>query len=178
MLAAITGTGWHAVMERAGKPEILVSGVIAGIQVSGKMDSYGDPIGDWKTMGAKAPAEAKPEHVVQLSLYAELCEQSGLRRPRSGIIWYKDPWSIQPRLCSLMTVDEALAVKPYGGEHTVRELFAQASKMFTKDERGSEYEHWSHQPLAGKSMMFGTKSMCDYCAVREQCTVAAMGAPF
>jgi len=37
---------------------------------------------------------------------------------------------------------------------------------------------WQEMPMVGQSIKFGTKTGCDYCAVRSTCWTAEKGAPF
>lgn len=186
----IKGTAWHAFVESAAPKELAeleVSGTIAGVKLNGKIDrlrqlTSGDwAIEDWKCISdfqikwRKADG-VKIEHRVQASLYAELIDQMGRQRPTVGLIWYtssvggKD--ALMPAKFDLMPLYEALAVKPYEGDYTVRELLEQAA---------SHYEDgvsWDELPMAGKSIRFGTKSACDYCSVKSECWSAERGAPF
>lgn len=183
--AALTGTAWHALMEKSGPPEhceVEVKGEINGIAVSGKMDRVrGDVIEDWKHIGDfqlkyRREDGVKPEHVAQASIYAELLYQSRLQQATRCRIWYhtskggKD--AMVPITADLMPIGQALQVKPYGGEYTVHELYEQADMALN---RGAD---WRKLPLAGQSMSFGPKTMCDYCSVRSICTEAETGSPF
>jgi len=194
--SALTGTAWHKMMEAnidgGGKAEVQLSGVIAGIKVHGKTDRIRGcavedhkHISDWNLKYIRAEP-VKPEHIAQESLYAELAEQSGLSRPTKGRTWYhttrpgKD--ALVPVENVLMTVEEALAVKPYGGSFTVHQLLRQADSTFNSTPLGPDLNYgpvsWNLLPLAGSTMSFGSKSMCDYCQVRDICTQAENGAPF
>lgn len=170
-LPASSGTAWHAWVEPHGKPwtEVEVEGVLGGVRVRGKMDRVrGDTVEDWKTVQFMPKEAYKPEHRVQTSFYGHMA--GGKTR---GRIWYKTHFDQRAVEFPLMPVEEALEFKPYGGEYTCAELYVQAERVFTKGER------WQDLPLAGRSMTFGNgKTLCDWCGVRETCTVAAMGAPF
>lgn len=201
--AALTGVAWHALLEsvderlarKNGRPpdcEVEVSGTIAGIKLKGKIDRLrGDLIEDHKHINDFSVKwirqnGVKPEHRAQVSIYAELCEQSGLQRPKRGIIWYhsslggKD--ALIPMPVELMGVEEALAVRPYGCEYTVRELYEQANMFFNGVEPSGlackPMNDWRCLPLAGQTIQFGSKTGCDYCAVRAICQEAENGAPF
>jgi len=188
--AALTGVAFHALMEHAGHPdmtEVEVKGVIEGIPVNGKIDRMRRLhdgtfiIEDWKHISDfqvkyRKQDGIKPEHIIQASIYAELCQQMGMRRPARGIIWYHTSMNgkdaLMPTPFSLMPLAEALAVKPFGGDFTVLELYQQAADVFIN------HEGWKSLPLAGASILFGSKTMCDYCSVRSICAEAASGAPF
>jgi len=186
--AMLTGTAWHAMMERYGQPnrvEVAVTGVVEtdgrDIRVAGKSDYlYRQTVQDHKHVGDdklryKLKDGATPEHRVQLSLYAELASQSGHERPTKGVIWYhtskagKD--ALTPMPVELMPIDEALAHRPYQGDYTVAELYAQADDGFRTGD-------WRAMPLAGKTQRFGYRVACDYCSVRSICTEGETGAPF
>lgn len=186
--AMLTGTAWHAMMERYGRDgtvEVSLRGRIptdsGSVEVAGKCDGLvGETLFDWKHINddkAKYVRKdgVKAEHVAQLSIYAELAEQSGRQRPTRGIIWHhsskagKD--ALIPIEVKLMSVDEILEFKPHSGEYTVAELYQQADEGFRTQD-------WHALPLAGKSMSFGPQSMCSYCTVRAICTEANLGAPF
>lgn len=171
-LPPISGTAWHYWIETFGgagcKAEVEVAGFVAGIPVVGHVDRVRDGVvEDWKTVQFLPKESVKPEHVVQTSVYGYLLGPDYTR----GRIWYKTHFELKPVEFDLLPIDEALEHKPYGGEFTVAELYGQMSGFVS----GAD---WRAMPLAGKSMMFGDKSMCHYCSVREECTVAAMGEPF
>lgn len=189
--AMLTGTAWHALMEQGSlerlrgwpsrESEVEVKGVLAGVEVRGKSDRLtATLVEDHKNINddkAKYVRKdgVKAEHVAQLSIYAELAEQSGRPRPTKGIIWHhtskagKD--ALIPIAVKLMSVDEILEFKPHSGEYTVAELYKQADE-------GLKTGDWKSMPLAGKSMSFGPHSMCNYCTVRAICTEAETGAPW
>jgi hypothetical protein len=180
--AMLTGTAWHALMERYGDKkttEVAVCGTLAGVTVRGKADKLSEQsVCDHKHVNdAKYIKQdgVKPEHVAQLSIYAELAEQSGNVRPVRGVIWYHTSKSgkdaLIPIKTELMPIDEALAHQPYGGAYTVAELYAQADAGFSTGD-------WRALPLAGQTQKFGYKVACDYCAVRSICMTAENGAPF
>jgi hypothetical protein len=185
----LTGTAWHAFVERAGPKEwveVEVSGKLAGVQVAGKMDRLRQlsdgtwAIEDWKHVndfGVKfISAGPKAEHKIQTSLYAELLEQCGSQRPTVGIIWYHSSQQGKAALTShkfdLMPTHEALDQRPYDCDYTVAELLKQAASHY---EDGIK---WQELPLAGKSIKFGTKTACNYCSVMSVCREAEVGAPF
>lgn len=199
MNAALTGTAWHEMMESAGASkcfdpdrsvEAEVAGTIAGINLTGRIDRLrGDLIEDWKHKNDfdkrhRDIGGADPEHVTQLSLYAELAEQSGLRRPSRAIVWYH--YSVNsglvPKPVDLMSISEALEVKPYGGSFAVHQLLRQADSAFNSTPLSPDLNYgpvsWNLLPLAGSTMSFGSKSMCSYCSVESICMTAERGAPF
>ncbi len=185
--APLTGTAWHAAMERAapdqaGVSEVDLSGVINGIALTGTADRLDEPlllIEDWKhksDFGLKYVKKdgAAIEHWLQLSLYAELCEQTLGWRPTKGYIWYHSSVSgkdaMIPIFVKLFSLEETLAAKPHNGKFTVAELLIQAAKPAAM---------WASLPLAGESQMFGKdKNMCSYCSVKSICWTQAKGAPF
>ena len=185
----ITGTAWHAFVERAGPKEwceVEVSGKLANVSVNGKMDRMRQlsdgtwAIEDWKHINDFSVkyinGAPKKEHMIQTSLYAELAEQCGHQRPTVGIIWYHSSQSgkaaLTPHKFPLMSAEDALAHCPYDCDYTVAELLQQADAHYKDGLR------WQEMPLAGKSIKFGTKTGCDYCSVRSICREAETGAPF
>lgn len=182
--AMLTGTAWHEMMERYGDGEAVeqgVAGTLAGVQVAGKSDRIsGGVVEDWKHISDDRiryiENEAKPEHRAQLSIYAELAAQSGRERPTRGVIWYHTSKAgdkaLIPRKVELMPIDEALALRPYDGAHTVAELYAQADEGFRTGD-------WRAMPLAGQTQKFGYKVACAYCHVAGICAQGENGfAPF
>lgn len=184
--AMLTGTAWHALMDgRTADHEVVVSGQLGGLAVSGQIDRIRRladgrlVVEDWKhanDFSRKYATTAKPEHVVQVSLYAELYGQTFGEKPTTGIIWqhYTSSPGLVPRAVELWPVERCLAHRPYESEWTVGELLRMA------DEYANECAppKWADLPLVGQSIKFGTKTACDYCAVRAVCTTAALGAPF
>ena len=187
--AMLTGTAWHAFIESAGPPdmvEVEVSGTINGVLVNGKMDRIrlltdGTwAIEDWKHVNDFGVTYIKDgpkrEHVVQTSIYAELVEQSGRPRPTAGLIWYHSSQggqkALTPHKFHLLPLHEALEHRPYDADFTVMDLLKQAASHYEDGLR------WDELPLAGKSIKFGGRNACDYCAVRSVCLEAEKGAPF
>lgn len=186
--AAETGTAWHHWMERASvdpeNTEVQLKGVIDGVTVTGKCDRLRPElklIEDTKHSNDFRAKYIKSEGVplnykVQVSMYAELAEQTLGWRPERGIIWFHFtggdallPVKVEP----LFTVAELLVIRPTNGALSVRELLHQANDVFAGGVR------WEDLPLAGESMMYGSKSLCEsYCPVREICWKQARGAPF
>jgi hypothetical protein len=181
--AMATGTAWHAHMEKFSvdpkNTEVELSGSIAGIEVVGKADRLlPDELAvcDWKHGGdysiKYAKDGAKPDHRAQLSLYADLCEQSQGWRPTTGRIWHhfsvsgKDALIVNEFL--IWPLDTVLAYHPHGGAYSVLELLNQAASHST----------WDQLPLAGESMAFGQKAFCSYCSQFSICMTQAKGAPF
>lgn len=180
------GTAWHGLMAGAGPEglcEVEVRGAVAGVQLVGRVDRLHPPlaISDWKVTSEwaekwlnKPKAEGggmKPEHLAQLSLYAELVEQAFGWRPVKGTVWYRTHKTQLPFTERLWGLDEVLDFHPLGGEYSVAELITQAAV-------GIEHKHWQDLPLAGESMAYGQKSACDYCSMREPCWAQSKGAPF
>ena len=167
MNTAMTGVAWHAMMDKGskGQGEIEVRGEIDGISLVGHFDRYRKGIMEdhkhIKTWNLKYKKKegADAAYVAQVSIYGELAEQSGLGRPERAIIWYHTTddgfWPVE---VPLMSVDEALAVHPYGCDYSVRELYGQM-----------KIGRWQDMPKAGESIKFGQKTGCDYCSVRSIC---------
>jgi len=186
MNPAETGKAWHGHMEKAATEaardhlvEVEVSGTIAGLKVTGRVDRLhpeAKAILDHKhqnDFASKYAAEgAKPAHTAQLSLYAELVEQTFGWRPAFGIVWYH--WSgsgakaMKAIRVELMSLQEALAHHPYDCEFSVAQLLGQAASG----------KRWQDLPLAGETITFGKKTNCDYCPVAAICKKEALGAPF
>lgn len=182
--AMLGGTGWHQLMRQSSNHpdlcEVEVIGVVNGVKLTGTIDRLHPPtaISDWKTTSdwaakylAKPKAEGggmKPDHLAQMSLYAELVEQQLGWRPTYGIAWYRMQKEILPFAETLWPLAQVLNYKPVSGEYTVVELLEQLSGR-TK---------WEQLPLVGETQKYGTKLACDYCSVRELCWSQSKGAPF
>lgn len=189
--AMLGGTAWHSLMELTStKPEfceVEVRGAVAGVELVGKVDRLHPPtaISDWKVTSEWAekwlskPRDEgggmKAEHLAQLSLYAELVEQTQGWRPQHGVVWYRTHKTMLPFAEQLWDLATVLAFHPLGGEFSVAELINQAA---WSADCGTTSECWQELPLAGESMAYGQKSACDYCAMREPCWTAAKSAPF
>lgn len=189
--AMLTGTAWHQLMGHYGmRPaltntasvEVEVTGTIDGIAIVGHIDRVlrwdSDLIiADWKhtnDFARKYLTAAKPEHIVQTSLYAELYDQTFGVRPTSGVNWYHFTTSppLVPMWYDLWPVERALEHRPYQCDYTVSQLLHQAAKVAEGKVR------WEDLPLVGESFQFGGKNACDYCSVFDVCKVQATGAPF
>lgn len=193
--AMLTGTGWHQLMASHGPRsvetddglmplvEVEVKGVIDGIAIVGHIDrllrtASGLVIADWKHANDFARKylkdTAKPEHIVQTSLYAELYAQQHGERPLRGVNWYHFMSSppFVPAWYDLWPVARCLEHKPYGCEFTVREILHQAADF------AAGKMIWADLPLVGKGFQFSGKSACDYCSVFDVCQMQATGAPF
>lgn len=182
------GTAWHKLMEMTSSHpelcEVEVRGVIEEVELVGVVDRLHPPtaISDWKVTSEWAEkwlketkdkgGGMKAEHLCQLSIYSELIEQSFGWRPTHGIVNYRTHKSVLPFAEPLWSLEQTLEFRPLGGEFTVRELVQQLGEFH--QERAS----WSSLPLAGQSQIYGTKTACDYCSVREACYTQAFGAPF
>jgi len=184
--AMLTGSAWHAVMDR-GAPdnEVEVSGQLGGMVVTGTIDrvrKLADGrviIEDWKhgnCFSRKYATAAKPEHVVQVSLYAELYAQMYDIKPSAGVVWYHYTSSpaLIPRAVELWNVERCLAHHPYDADWTVGQLLRLADDY---DNRCVPAK-WQDLPLVGATIKFGNKTGCEYCSVRAICMTAATGAPF
>lgn len=182
----LTGKAWHNVMEAAGSPdlcEVEIGGKILGLEMIGVIDRVrfmpdgATVLDDHKHTNEwtfkRLPAEeAKTEHVIQLSLYAELYRQTFPDQPASyGRLWYHATVGgfISKRV-DFWRLEDCLSYKPYGGQYCVGDLLLQT--------QGGLEGNWAMLPLAGESQTFGSKSMCDYCSVRDVCWTQARGAPF
>lgn len=192
--APLGGTAWHALMEKTGDPqlcEVDVAGTIGGVRVVGRIDRLHPPtaISDWKTTSefaekwlSKSKSEGggmKTEHLAQLSLYAELVEQSLGWRPQQGIVWYRTHKTMLHFAEPLWDLQTVLAFKPLNGDFSVAELISQCDHFNQwQGGKGALRTKWQDLPLAGESMKYGNKLLCDYCGVREICYTQARGAPF
>lgn len=189
--AILGGTAWHRLMEQgSNKPELCeveVSGVINGVRVTGTIDRLHPPtaISDWKVTSewaekwlSKPKGEGggmKAEHLAQLSVYGELAEQSLGWRPEFGIANYRTHKAILPFAERLWDLQTVLAFQPLGGDYSVAELLEFAA---WSNDCGATVECWAELPLVGESLKYGSKTACDYCAVRETCWQQSKGAPF
>lgn len=180
-----SGTAWHGHMEKHStdkkNTEIALKGTIAGIEVHGKPDRIHPDkrrvddhknIGDFQVKYIKEEG-AKQTHRMQLSLYAELIDQQLGWRPRTAVIFYHSAGSgFFPKKIGLSELGDVLTEHPLNGEYSVQQLLEQTDSVIKREKT------WRDLPLAGQTQTFGSKTMCDYCAVRSVCTVAAFGAPF
>jgi len=185
--AMLTGTGWHHLMAKhtidPALCEVEVTGIIDGIPMVGHIDRllrYNGAlvIADWKhtnDFSRKYLKDvAKPEHIVQTSLYAELYSQQHGERPLRGVNWYHFTSSapFAPMWYDLWALEKCLAHKPYGCEFTVRQILHQAADF------AAGRTKWADLPLTGSGFDFGGKSGCHYCSVFDTCQTQATGAPF
>ncbi len=177
--------------------KLVVQGEIEGIKIAGELDDVSIidgqlTISDWKHSNNNAQrflkkeiaegkgAAVKYEYRIQTSIYAELYRQQEGVQPTRGMVWnhYSGAASssntvLIPLLYDLIPLADCLAYRPYGGDYTVLELYAQTAQLY-----GEEPVKWSELPLVGETMAFGAKSYCDYCQVRDKCFEQAKGAPF
>lgn len=186
--ALLIGTAWdRAVGAYApkGTSKIELVGTIEGITIHGEIDRVRTleghlTIEDWKHSNNFQEKHVKgqgvrKENQIQTSIYAELYAQQFGERPTRGAIWYhfsgagKEP--LVPFIYELLSLEECLQHKPYGGDYTVLDLYRQADSYYAGLKPFD-------LPLVGETMSFGTKSYCDYCQVRDACFEAARGAPF
>lgn len=185
--APLTGTAWHKMVERPTEHnEVAVSGELGGLAVNGTIDrlrSLADGrlvVEDWKHGNCfsrkYAVSGAKDEHVVQVSLYAELAFQTFGARPSVGVIWYHYTSSppFVPQAVELWPVEKCLEHKPYAADWAVGQLL----KMADDYAHHSHPVKWTDLPLVGQTIKFGSKSGCDYCEVKPTCLIASGGAPF
>jgi hypothetical protein len=189
--AILGGTGWHKLMEDSStRPELCeveVRGTVGGIPLVGRVDRLHPPtaISDWKVTSEwaekwlmKPKAEGggmKTEHLAQLSIYAELVEQTLGWRPVHGIVWYRTHKTMLHFPEELWPLGQVLEFHPLDGDYSVGELLGQAA---WSADCGTTMECWAELPLAGESMKYGNKTACDYCSVREVCWQQSKGAPF
>lgn len=178
--AVLGGTAWHQLIAAASsRPELCeveVRGQVLGVDLVGVVDRLHPPTGisDWKTTSdwsakwLKQDGAMKREHLAQISLYAELVEQTQGWRPSHGVIWYRMQKEILHFAEALWSLDQVLEFHPLDGDYSVGELIKQAG----------ESNAWQEMPLAGESQKYGTKIACDYCSMRELCWTQAKSAPF
>lgn len=194
--AILGGTAWHGLMEGASnKPELCeveVRGAVGGVELVGKIDRLHPPtaISDWKVTSEWAekwlnkPKDEgggmKAEHLAQMSLYAELVEQSLGWRPTRGTVWYRTHKAHLPFTERLWPLDQTLAFHPLDGDYSIGELIKQADEhaRWVSPEGATLRRDWYDMPLAGESQKYGNKIACDYCAMREPCWTQAKSAPF
>lgn len=188
--ALLIGRAWDQLLEKhapEGTAKLQVEGYIEGIHIYGEIDKVihlddkfiiiDHKHGNNFAQKWAAKEGVKPEHRVQTSIYAELYAQQHGDRPSHGLIFNHysgasgDPFT--PYLYDLMTVEQALAHKPYGSTYTVLDLYRQTAQLY-----GTDPITWEQLPLVGTTMTFGSKSYCDYCAVQKQCLEQSTGAPF
>lgn len=189
--AMLGGAAWHKLMEKYTKqPELVevpVAGLLGGIQVVGRVDRLRPPVWveDWKVGNDFAEKYVKDgpkaEVVAQLSVYAELVEQTLGWRPTKGRIWNRfHGKGILPVAVELWPIDQALGFRPFGGDYSVGELLRQGDHFLQWLAGTTPLRcEWQDMPLAGETQKFGgSKTMCDYCSVREVCYTQAYKAPF
>lgn len=186
--AMLTGTAWHALMAVDSDPaftEVEVEGTIDGIRMRGHIDRvlrHGDTlvIADWKHSNDFARKylkdAAKPEHICQTSLYAELYHQQHGEQPRPtrGVNWYHFTSSpaFTPLWYDLWSLETVLSHHPYGCNFSVREIMHQSADFAAGKVK------WEDLPLVGQGFQFSGKTACDYCGVFDACQTQATGAPF
>lgn len=208
----LTGTAWHALMEQngvTGTVEIEVSGVLDGMPVTGHIDSVIEMngmlwIADHKhanDFNRKYLNEPKEAHMVQLSIYAELYQQTFGYTVHECALYYhfttNPPFIIH--CFRPWPIEECLDYRPHDGGYRVRDLYAQMCGFLGEPCQrcvsigwipvthetcpnckgtGRISTPWQELPLVGKEFAFGTKTGCDYCAVRHVCWEEKSGAPF
>jgi len=181
----LTGTAWNEKLDaHSDSPEqcqVEVAGTILGLTIVGHIDRVrfvgGDTViddhkhqNDW-SFKYTAKGEIKPEHDCQVSIYAELYRQTFGQEAAYAMIWtHATAGGFVARRVELWPLERCLSFKPHGGEFCVADLWLQVAGGLAGD--------WHNLPLAGEAMSFGSKSMCDYCSVRELCWTTARGASF
>jgi hypothetical protein len=170
-MSAMSGQAWDALLaaEAGAAGQVEVTGEIDGVRVVGHIDRIAaDAIEDHKRVGF-LPKDKQPddEYVAQLSVYGHF------KSRRLGRLWYATHFDLLPVEFDLWPIEQVLEFKPRGGELTVRENYHLADDYF------AGRIGWQQLPLTGQRMTFKSgKSLCDYCSVRSDCTVAAMGVSF
>ena len=182
----MTGMAYHqyiALASNSKEVEVKVAGKVEGVEVITSVDRLrkhrlliedhkhrNDYAGKYdKRDGSKA------EHVAQLSLGAELVEQTLGWRPMRGTIWahYTGAVGLYPMpVPTLLSLSDVLEFKPWKGDATVRDHLA-AMERWRKGEM-----QWSDLPLFGEAQKIGDKTACDYCPARVPCWEQARGAAF
>lgn len=188
--ALMMGTAWHYLLEDAtlGKDsafhtECIVMGLIDGVPVEGQIDRlYKDRglISDWKTKSdfsfgkAGEEPEVRDDHLAQLVIGAELCEQTLGWKPTRGLIreqfFVKGQRSVA--VDPLPSLDSVLNATVLSGQATLRD------KLHWLDRWVKGEVKWEDMPLHGESEKFGAKTRCDYCVMRNTCWTQAKGAGF
>lgn len=195
----LTGSAWDTMMEKYAAQDsakIHLKGEIAGLVVEGEVDrirrvSKRLIIEDhkhanqyqlrWLKKDIEEGKPVKQEYRIQIRLYAELYRQQFGETPTEGILWthFSGPHSsYSPVLFPIafqfadLTLEQCLEHRPYGGGLTVLEILQMADAYHQGKLKPAEL------PLTGQLMNFGTKSMCDYCQVRDACLTLHQGAAF
>lgn len=165
-MAMETGTAWHRHM---GSNGTRWHGELAGLPLSGAPDDYatGAYIGDHKFSKRKPPAEGRVSHRVQVSIYALLAAQEGLPPFKYGVIWHAWPEGCAGVRFDLMSEADVLAYELHDG-WTIEQNIKLAKMSVNMAPLGAVPNIRSY-PLTGKLTPFGTKTACDYCAVRRDC---------
>lgn len=120
----------------------------------------------------KAPS---PDHECQLSMGAELIEESIGWRPKQGALHYLfSAGKPITHVFNLWTLDRVLSYKPLYGKATVQELLHQMEDFYTGKKA------WKDLPLTGEEQYFtpfvpGKKraNKCSYCEVKTICFTEA-----
>jgi hypothetical protein len=189
--APLTGTAWHRLMENAAHyanplagdyVEVEVAGKIDGIEVITAVDRLRKDRGlieDWKHRNDYASKYdkrdgPKPEHIAQLSLGAELVEQTFKWRPTRATVWahYTSGVGLYPMPVTLLPLSGVLEFRPWKGSASVRDHLAAMESWRTGQAQ------WSDLPLFGENQTIGDKTACDYCPVFTICKEQARGAAF
>jgi len=168
--ARLRGTIFHAALESlAGEEVVAETRLIASLEefgvrawIAGKVDHY-DPalrlLTDYKTINSFGKKMAsldlpKPQHAVQLALYAWLLGRSGYPYPTAGRIVYMD-------MATVRTVDVPMpdAAKLAAIEARLVEKVSTILNANADGPAGDPQEAWQ----------------CAYCAYAEQCSSRLVG---
>ena len=170
-MPVMSGVAWDTMLsaEAGDAGQVEVGGEVDGIRVVGHIDRISaDAIEDHKRVGY-LPKDKQPdeEYVAQVSVYGHFAGRT------KGRLWYATHFDLVPLEFDLWPLERVLEFKAYGGEMTVRENYRLADDFF------AGRKTWEELPLSGQHMTFKSgKTHCDYCAVREECCIASIGAPF
>lgn len=148
--------------------ETVVRGTIEGVKVIGRVDCLVPSrklIRDWKGKddAEKAKKYGHDDYIAQLSLYAELTEQTLGWRPERAILDFHDHKSLAPVEVPLWDLATVLDYHPKRGDKTVRDLMFGAAMI----RRGEA--KWSDMPMSGESMQMGGGTLCNWCDHRSAC---------
>ena len=182
--ATFRGTGGHAILAanapKACLPELPLQGLIDGVRMVGTADVVWPGRGlieDYKfpnDFGASKRAKEGVglEHVLQVSLYAEMVRQDRGVEITKGRIWYMFGSKHVPCDFEIIPLEGILPTTVCSSDWTVSKLLHDTSDLLAKP--GA----WKDAPLYGETMYFGANTACDYCPFKPMCWSQAKGAAF
>jgi len=172
-LKAEMGTAVHNHLN--GDTALRFHGVLGGLETSGELDTYEENvIADYKTSKPPWKDEAYPEHVIQVSLYAELAWQNSRKFTRY-VIYYLGGTSPKAVEGDILPQGACLNHQVDETGRTVKDNI-ELVKWF--DSRRIKHQDMVSMgeiindtlPCSCESIHFGKDLKCDkYCAVRDVC---------